>query len=73
MIERYQIHPFGWRKIRRMVKEKNKTITPRLAFPFFLKTTKSKAIFKKRRTAMFLLWNYYIGVRMFPRMFLNYF
>ena len=30
-----------------MVKEKNKTVTPRLAFPFFLKTAKSKVTFKK--------------------------
>ena len=52
-MEIYHIHAFLWRKIMRMVKEKNKTITPRLAFPFFLKTGKSKAAFRKRKNYAF--------------------
>ena len=47
MKERDQIHAFGWRKIMRMVQEKSKTVTPRLAFPFCLKTAKSKATSEK--------------------------
>ena len=35
VMERDQIHAFGWRKIRRMVKEKNKAVIPRLVFFFF--------------------------------------
>ena len=57
MKEIYQMHSLGWRKIRSMVKEKNKTVSPKLAFPFFRKTAKSKASFRKIRTALFLFWN----------------
>ena len=71
-MERDQIHVFLWIKRRRMVKEKNKTVTPRLAFPFFLKTAKSKEAFKKRRNALFIFCNYYIVVIIFPRMFLKH-
>ena len=70
-MERDKIHAFGWRKIRRMSKEKNKTVTPRLAFPFCLKTVKSKATFRKRRIVRFLFCNYCIVVRIFPKMFLK--
>ena len=63
---------FVWRKIRRVVKEKNKTIYPRLAFPFCLKTAKSKATFRKSRTALSLFWNDYIFVKIFSRMFINH-
>ena len=56
-MERDNIHAFIWRKIRRMVKAKNKTVTLRLHFPFCLKTAKSKAAFRKRRTALIILWN----------------
>ena len=55
-MERDHIHAFVWIKMR-IVKEKNKTVTPRLAFPFFLKTAKSKVAFRKRKTALFLFWN----------------
>ena len=44
-MERYHIHYFGWIKVRSMVKEKNKTITPRLAFPFCLKTAEKQGSF----------------------------
>ena len=40
-MERNQIHAFVWIKIRRMSWEKNKAVTPRLAFPFFLKTVEN--------------------------------
>ena len=33
--------------------EKHKADTPRLAFPFFLKTAKSKEAFRKNRNALF--------------------
>ena len=48
MKERDQIHAFGWIKRRRMVKAKNKTITPKLAFPFFLKTVVKQGSFQKK-------------------------
>ena len=41
------IHDFFWRKGRRMMWEKNKESSPRLAFPLCLKTTVSKADFRK--------------------------
>ena len=56
-MKRDHIHDFGWGKITRMDKAKNKTVTPRLAFPFFLKIAKSKATFRKSRTVLFLFWN----------------
>ena len=71
-MERYQNHAFGWRKIRRMEKEKNKTVSPRVAFPFFLKTAKSKAALRKNRTALFLFWNYSIVFTIFPMIFLKH-
>ena len=52
-MERDKIHDFGWIKIRRMVKEKNKTVTPRLAFPFCLKIAKSKVDFRKKQNCAF--------------------
>ena len=66
-MERDQIHAFGWREIRRMVKEKNKAVTPRLAFPFCLKTDKSKEAFRKRGTLLLLFWKHCRVVRIFPR------
>ena len=47
-MEIYQIHDFGWRKRRRMVKEKNKEVTPRLTFPFFLKVVVKQGSFQKK-------------------------
>ena len=70
-MERDQIHAFGWRKRRRMVKAKNKTDTPTLAFPFFLKTAKSKAAFRKSRTVLLLFWNYNRVAKNDSRMFLK--
>ena len=58
-MERYQIHAFGWRK-RRIVKAKNKTLTRRLAFPFFLKTIEKQGNFQKRRTVLLIFWNFNI-------------
>ena len=52
-MERDQIHAFGLRK-KRTSKAKNKTVTPRLAFPFCLKTAKRKAAFSKRRTTLLI-------------------
>ena len=52
-MERDNIHALR-RKIRRMVKEKNKTVTPRLAFPFFIKIVKSKETLRKIGTTLFL-------------------
>ena len=72
-MERYQNHAFGWRKIRRMEKEKNKTVSPRVAFPFCLKTAKSKVALRKNRTALFLFWNYSIVFTIFPMIFLKHF
>ena len=43
-----QIHDFLWRKRSRMVKEKNKAVTPRLAFPFCLKTAVKQGRFQKK-------------------------
>ena len=48
-MERDQIHAFGWIKIRITVKEKNKTVTPRLAFPLFLKTAEKQSGFQKKK------------------------
>ena len=38
-----------------MVKAKNKTVTPRLAFPFFLNTAKSKTAFRKKQNFTFAI------------------
>ena len=48
-MERDQIHVFGWIKRRRIEKEKNKAVTPRLAFPFFLKTTIKQGNLQKKQ------------------------
>ena len=53
MMERDQLHAFVWRKIRSMVKEKNKEVTPRLAFPFFLKTVVKQGRFQKKKNYAF--------------------
>ena len=48
-MERDQIHAFVWRKGMRMMWERNKAVTPRLAFPFFLKTVVKKGNFQKKK------------------------
>ena len=35
--------------------EKNKAVTPRLAFPFFLKTTVKQGIFQKKQNCVFTI------------------
>ena len=49
------MHPFGWGKKGRMVKEKNKAITPRLDFPFCLKTVVKQGNFKKKQNCTFTI------------------
>ena len=66
-MEIYQIHAFVWIKGRRMMWEKNKEVTPRLAFPVFLKTPIKKNSFQKKEKMHF----YYYGIKenflkMFP-------
>ena len=53
MIERDKINDFGWRKIRRMSWEENKVVTPRLAFPFFLKTAEKQSNLGKKKKCAF--------------------
>ena len=47
-----QIHAFGWRKRSSMSWEK-KVVTPRLAFPFCLKTAKNQGKFQKTQKCAF--------------------
>ena len=54
MIERDKINDFGWRKRRSMSWEENKVVTPRLVFPFFLKTTEKKSNSGKTRIVLLL-------------------
>ena len=54
-MEIYQIHAFVWRKIWRILNAKNKTVTPRLAFPSFLKTVEKKGIFQKKQNYAFTI------------------
>ena len=56
-MERYHIHSFGWRKGRRMSWEKNKAVTPRLAFPFCLKTAENQSNSEKEELCF-----YYYGM-----------
>ena len=50
-----QIHAFGWRKGRRMVNEKNKAVTPRLAFSFCLKTFVKQGSIQKKAELRFTI------------------
>ena len=43
-----QIHAIVWRKGTQMMWEKNKEVTPRLAFPFFLKAVVKQGHFQKK-------------------------
>ena len=53
-----------------MVKEKNKTVTPRLAFPFYLKTVEKQGNFQKKVELCF----YYSRITAyFPKMIPGYF
>ena len=42
-----------------MVKEKNKTVTPRLAFPFCLKTVEKQGIFEKKWNCDFTILKFH--------------
>ena len=63
------IHAFGWRKIRRMIWDKNKAVTQRLGFHFCLKTAEKKSKSRKKITMLLQLWNY----RKVVKIFLGYF
>ena len=52
-MEIYQIHSFFWRKGMRMMWEKNKAVTPRLAFLFCLKTAVKQGNFQKKADMRF--------------------
>ena len=47
------IHAFVWIKGRRMMWEKNKEVTPRLAFPFCLKTVVKQGSFQTNKNYAF--------------------
>ena len=53
--------------------EKNKAITPILDFAFCLKTVEKQETFRKRKTMLLLLWNYYRVFKKDSMMFLNCF
>ena len=46
-------YAFVWRKGRRIMWEKNKVVTPRLTFLYFLKTTVKQGSFHKKKNCDF--------------------
>ena len=51
---------------------KNKAITPRLAFPFFLKTAEKKRNSRKSRNTLLIFWNDPRVVKIFSRIFIKF-
>ena len=44
---------FFWRKLRRIMWEKNKAVTPTIAFPFCLRTAVKQGSFQKKKNCTF--------------------